>query len=133
MVGVAAFELSHWRPLLLIFPNTFEYFFIAYELLRTRDPTRASARYWILWAAGIWIFIKLPQEWWIHIAQLDVTDPIRKYAWLVPIVAAVVGAAVLVYFKWIKPRRSATDFPFRFAADELPPGDELPLNGVGSC
>ena len=30
LVGVLAFELTQWRPLLLIFPNTFEYFFIAY-------------------------------------------------------------------------------------------------------
>src|SRR4051812_31471032 len=29
LIGVTAFELTDWRPLLLIFPNTFEYFFIA--------------------------------------------------------------------------------------------------------
>src|SRR3954452_24403577 len=28
LVGVVAFELTDWRPLLMIFPNTFEYFFI---------------------------------------------------------------------------------------------------------
>ena len=28
-------------------------------------------------AAFIWIFIKLPQEWWIHVAQLDATDTIK--------------------------------------------------------
>ena len=99
LVGATLFELTHWRALLLIFPNTFEYFFIAYELLRTRDPARASARYWILWAAGIWIFIKIPQEWWVHVAQLDVTDTIRKYPWLVPIVVAVVAAAAYGYFE----------------------------------
>jgi hypothetical protein len=26
----------------------------------------------------IWVFIKLPQEWWIHIAQLDMTDFIKE-------------------------------------------------------
>ena len=31
LVGVVAFELTQIRALLLIFPNTFEYFFIAYE------------------------------------------------------------------------------------------------------
>ena len=41
LVGVVAFELTDWRPLLLIFPNTFEYFFIAYEIVRLRwNPTR---------------------------------------------------------------------------------------------
>ena len=29
-------------------------------------------------AASIWIFIKLPQEWWLHIAQLDVTDFLKE-------------------------------------------------------
>jgi hypothetical protein len=32
LVGVALFELTQLRMLLLIFPNTFEYFFIFYEL-----------------------------------------------------------------------------------------------------
>ena len=47
LVGVAAFELSHWRPLLLIFPNTFEYFFIAYEAVRLLwNPARVRLRFW---------------------------------------------------------------------------------------
>ena len=29
-------------------------------------------------AAFIWIFIKLPQEYWIHVAQLDTTDLIKE-------------------------------------------------------
>jgi len=28
--------------------------------------------------ACIWIFIKLPQEWWIHIAQLDFTGFMKE-------------------------------------------------------
>ena len=39
LVGVVAFELSQVRALLLVFPNTFEYFFIAYEAWRTRWQT----------------------------------------------------------------------------------------------
>ena len=43
LVGVLAFELTDARAMLLIFPNTFEYFFIAYEVLRLRfDPARWS-------------------------------------------------------------------------------------------
>ena len=39
LVGVVAFELLQSRALLLVFPNTFEYFFIAYETVRSRwDP-----------------------------------------------------------------------------------------------
>ena len=35
-------------------------------------------------AAVIWIFIKLPQEWWIHIAQLDFTDFMKETVFGVP-------------------------------------------------
>jgi hypothetical protein len=67
---------------LLIFPNTFEYFFIAYEGVRTLwRPTRLTRRQLIIGAATIWIFIKLPQEWWIHIAQLDATEEIVAHRW----------------------------------------------------
>ena len=43
LVGVVAFELTHTRALLLVFPNTFEYFFIAYEAIRSRWRTDAVA------------------------------------------------------------------------------------------
>ncbi len=56
LVGVLLFELTGARLLLLVFANTFEYFFIAYELVRTRwDPRRYGLRWWLLMAAGIWI------------------------------------------------------------------------------
>jgi hypothetical protein len=79
LVGVVAFELTDTRALLLIFPNTFEYFFIAYEAVRLAwNPDRISHRHVIGLAAFIWIFIKLPQEWWIHIAQNDFTDFMKE-------------------------------------------------------
>ena len=31
LIGVTLFELTEWRPLLILFPNTFEYFFIFIE------------------------------------------------------------------------------------------------------
>ena len=78
LVGVTLFELTHMRPLLLIFPNTFEYFFIFYEAVRLKwDPLVLTKEKLITAAALIWIFIKLPQEYWIHIAKLDTTDWIR--------------------------------------------------------
>jgi hypothetical protein len=78
LVGVTLFELWHWRPLLLIFPNTFEYFFIFYEAYRLRwDAIRMTKKVAIGAAAFIWIVIKLPQEYWIHIAQLDTTDLLK--------------------------------------------------------
>ena len=53
LVGVVAFELTEERALLVIFPNTFEFFFIAYEGLRTRwDPDRGQAASGCTWRAG---------------------------------------------------------------------------------
>ena len=78
LVGVALFELTRLRPLLLIFPNTFEYFFFFYEAYRLRwDPQRMTRKLLIGAAALIWMVIKLPQEYWLHIAQTDTTDWIK--------------------------------------------------------
>lgn len=78
LVGVAIFEFLQLRPLLLIFPNTFEYFFIFYETIRLKwDPKVLTKKKLISAAALIWVFVKIPQEYWIHVAQLDTTDWIR--------------------------------------------------------
>ncbi len=121
LVGVLLFELTGARILLLVFANTFEYFFIAYELVRSRwDPRRYALRWWLLVAAGIWVFIKLPQEYWIHIAQLDLTDTIRDVPWFAPalVVALLALAAVLWFVVW--PRLDRPDWPLRLVADPLP-------------
>ncbi|TDT17986.1 hypothetical protein BDK89_3600 [Ilumatobacter fluminis] len=117
LVGVVAFELTQVRALLLVFPNTFEYFFICYEVVRLAwNPDRLSHRQVIGLAAFIWIFVKLPQEWWIHIAQLDFTDfmkedvfgvevdtswgtAIGENLWFVALMAVVVVVVVLVVRK----------------------------------
>ncbi|MDQ2850186.1 MAG: hypothetical protein M3Y49_05510 [Actinomycetota bacterium] len=94
LVGTVMFELSDAGWLLLIFPNTFEYFFMAYEVVRTRwDPTRMSRRALLLLAASIWIFVKLPQEWWIHVAKLDFTDQAEAHGWILPVVIGLVMIA----------------------------------------
>jgi len=86
LVGVVAFELLGYRWLLLVFPNTFEYFFIAYEAIRLKwDPSRLSRRGILGLAAFIWIVIKAPQEWWIHVAQLDFTDFMKEDVFGVPV------------------------------------------------
>ncbi len=116
LVGVLIFELSQWRPALLIFPNTFEYFFIAYEGVRTLwRPTRLTRRQLIIGAAAIWIFIKLPQEWWIHIAQLDATDEIAAH----PVIATLLftALAVLIVAAVIWGRRNLPAPDWRFCLD----------------
>jgi hypothetical protein len=139
LVGVVAFELSQIRALLLVFPNTFEYFFDAYEAVRIRwDPRRMSRRLVIGIAAFIWIFIKLPQEWWIHVAQLDATDLIKEKifgvpkdaSWLEafaarPLVPVVVVVAVVVFVVvawWVITRKlPPADRPLTFNADSNQP------------
>ena len=78
LVGVLAFETTGWRWLLFLFPNAFEYYFIFYEAIRTRwTPARLRPRFYLVSASVIWI-LKLPQEYWIHIAKLDVTDEVKQ-------------------------------------------------------
>ncbi|MCA9868548.1 MAG: hypothetical protein KIS95_14260 [Anaerolineae bacterium] len=78
LAGVALFELSGWRVLLFIFPNTFEYFFIWYEtVVLWRNPRRLPRAAVVGAAATIWLIIKLPQEFWLHIARLDLTDVLK--------------------------------------------------------
>ena len=134
LVGVVLFELLDNRAILLIFPNTFEYFFIAYEAVRCMwDPTRLRKRQVYLTVAFIWIFIKLPQEWWLHIAQLDFTDfmkvdvfgttpdtswstALSQNWWFVALMAV---AAVLIAFgiSRLRTRLPAPDWSFTFAVD----------------
>ncbi len=146
LVGVVAFELTQVRALLFIFPNTFEYFWDFIEAVRLRwDWKRIGTWTAIISAAAIWIFIKLPQEWWIHIAQKDMTDAIKETlfgveataSWgeaisnrpgvLIAAVAAVVILLFVIY--WIVTRKAPpVDHGLRLKADPLPPecqGSEL--------
>lgn len=121
LVGVLLFELFQARALLLVFPNVFEYFFIAYETLRSRwDPARRTTRSWLVLAATIWVVVKLPQEWWIHVAQLDFTDAVSEERWLVPVIGGLLVVAVRVHARAVRPRLGSPDWPRRLAADPLP-------------
>ena len=120
LVGVVAFELTGARALLLIFPNTFEYFFIAYEAVRTRwEPSRLSPRTVIVLAAAIWIGVKLPQEWWIHIAQLDLTDVMGDHSWALPMIIGVLLASLAVVYSQRR-RIPMSDWTFSFDVDTHP-------------
>ena len=114
LVGVVAFELTG-RGLLLFFPNTFEYFFIAYEAVRTRwDPLR--------W--GLVLGDRRRRDLGVRQAAAGVLDP-RGAAGLhghdpgralVPsgaVVAVLALLAVLCFF--VRPRLAAADWARRFA------------------
>ena len=135
LTGVLLFEITGVRALLIIFPNTFEYFFIAYEVVRLWwKPERLSHRQIIGTAAAIWIFIKLPQEWWIHIAQLDFTDfmkedvfgvssdtswgdAIGENLWFVGLVGLVV-VGVVVGVRKLRPKLPPPDWSFTMDIDD---------------
>ena len=134
LVGVLLFELTGARALLIIFPNTFEYFFIAYEFVRLWwNPARLTRRQVLTTAAMIWIFIKLPQEWWLHIAQLDFTDfmkedvfgvtvdtswadAISENLWFVVLLAVVV-ALLAIAISRLRTTLPAPDHAFSFDVD----------------
>ena len=135
LLGVLLFELFDVRALLIIFPNTFEYFFIAYEVIRLWwNPERLTRRQVIGLAAVIWVFIKLPQEWWIHIAQLDFTDFMKEDVFGVPAASswgtaigenlwfvgliAVVGIAIGFGVREIARRAPRPDWSFNMDVDK---------------
>jgi hypothetical protein len=152
LVGVALFELTHLRPLLLIFPNTFEYFFIFYEVYRLRwDPKRMTKKLLIGAAALIWIVIKLPQEYWIHIGQIDTTDWIKTslfgvpadtswseifQAWPGVFLAAFAAVALILVAAWwlARQRLPPADRTLAFSADAYQPAftTEQVRNAVAS-
>jgi hypothetical protein len=120
-VGVVLFELSGMRALLLVFTNAFEYYFIAYEAVRTRwSVARIAFASWLVVAAAIWVFVKLPQEYWIHIAQLDFTDAVRDVGWFLPLLLGLAGVAALVLWKLVWPRVPASDHRLCVEADPVP-------------
>lgn len=121
LVGVVLFELTHARALLLVFPNTFEYFFIAYETVRARwSPAALALSWWISAAALIWVVVKLPQEWWIHVAQLDVTEFLDAHRWVIVLLFLVlVGGAALVRYA-VLPRLPRADWDWRLRPEPLP-------------
>jgi hypothetical protein len=128
MVGVVLFELLHIRAILLIFPNTFEYFFDFYEAVRLRwNPIRMTKRLVIGSAAFIWIFIKLPQEYWIHVAQLDTTDLIREYPIAAAIIAVVAVVALIAAYKIIWPKLPPKEWKLEFDVDKRP---DVPMDQV---
>jgi hypothetical protein len=120
LVGNVLFELLQSRAMLLLFPNTFEFFFIAYEAIRLRyDPARVPARVWLLIAAGLWVFVKLPQEYWIHVAKRDFTDTVAEHPWVGIACALVVLGVLAAGWFLVRPRLPPAS-RHRLGADPLP-------------
>lgn len=114
LVGALLFELTGNRALLLVFPNTFEYFFIAYEIYALRwNPNHISRKAMIGAVAIIWVGIKLPQEYWIHIAQRDASDFLVAHPPLIAVLAVLI-VLLIVGTRWALTHR-------------LPPAERRPV------
>jgi hypothetical protein len=122
LVGVVIFEQTQIRPVLFLFPNTFEYFFDTYEAIRTRwDPRRLARNLLLGIAAFIWIVFKLPQEFAIHVAEIDTTDTIAKAPWIIVVALAALVVVALVVWRLVVPRLRPADYPFTLDADSHQP------------
>jgi hypothetical protein len=122
LVGALLFELTGLRAVLLFFPNVFEYYFIAYEVLRLRwNPVRLQPVLLLGMASAIWVFIKVPQEYWIHIAQRDVTDTIDELV----VRAAGTGweTVIRLWPLWLALVVLVAALAVRWALRRLPPPD----------
>gem|GEM_PF-191251 len=121
LFGMLLFELSQARWLLFVFPNTFEYFFLFIELCRLRwDQRRFGWTLSIAAAALIWVFVKLPQEWWIHLARRDFTDAVSAHPWVVIPIAGVVVAVAAAAWWVVRYKAAPADHRPRLRADPLP-------------
>ena len=83
VVGVVAFELTDWRPLLFIFPNLFENWFL---FVAGRDRFMPSYRLDSIRRVVTWLVIlyipKFGQEYLLHIVQANPWDWIkRQFGW----------------------------------------------------
>ena len=126
LIGVTLFEIIQFRPFLLIFPNTFEYFFIFYEIARLKwDPTRYTTQFLVWSVVLIWVVIKLPQEFVIHIAQIDTTDWFNanvlsedssNSTWYI-LAFVFLGAVLVVAARWLIRRVPPADWRLSFSAD----------------
>jgi hypothetical protein len=78
VVGVALFELTNWRPLLLIFPNLFENWFLFVLVVWTFFPgvNLDTWRRCLRWLAVLYI-PKLGQEYLLHVAEAQPWDWIK--------------------------------------------------------
>ena len=69
--------------------------------------------------SSIWVFIKLPQEFWIHVAQLDFTEVVAANP-AVAVILGVVVAMIVVFVGRRRPDLPPPDWPPSLAVDAHP-------------
>jgi hypothetical protein len=136
LFGVALFALVGDHRLLFLFPAVFEFYFIIYETVRVRwIAERLTGSDLLLMAALAWM-LKLPQEYWLHVARRGTTawterniyrvHPSTGLLLLIPAVLALVGALVVLgrfLLRWLPPADHSRRFDankYDSAAQQLP-------------
>jgi hypothetical protein len=77
-LGVALFEATQTRALLLVFPNLFENFYLAYLLLLRFAPQWALTPPRLAWLLIALLIPKLAQEYLLHFAEVQPWDWIKR-------------------------------------------------------
>ena len=120
LIGTALFEVTNLRLLLFIFPNVFEYFFIFYEIIRLKwDPLVLTKNKLVTVTVLIWLFVKIPQEYWIHIAEMGTIDWIKEDPSNTTILVAW-AAVLLLMAAWLLRDLPPARKGFSFAAGPIP-------------
>lgn len=78
VIGVILLEITNWRPVLFVFPNLFEHWFL-FVLIRNRWFPKLRLDTWK--QVALWLFIlyipKLGQEYLLHVAEAQPWDWIK--------------------------------------------------------
>ena len=115
------FELLDSRAMLLLFPNTFEFFFIVYEVIRA--ALRALARSAAPLArdrGGLWVFVKLPRSTGSISRSATSPRPCRTTRGSASLCALFVLALVAVFAVRRPAAAARARRGWRIAADPLP-------------
>jgi hypothetical protein len=86
------------------------------------QPSRSPARFWLATAVLLWVLVKLPQEYWTHVEQGDLSEATADH----PVIGVVCVSVVLclgVALGLVRTRLPVPDRNWRIAADPL--GSEL--------
>ena len=70
--------------------------------------------------------VKLPQEYWLHVAQLDVTEQIAEHRWIIGLLIVVVLGLALAFQKLVRPRLWPPDWSWKFRPEPLPEAIDEP-------
>lgn len=119
IMGTMLFEIMEIRALLVVFPNTFEFFFIFYHAVSLRwNENRLSRRNLLTTAAFIWVGIKIPQEYWLHIVQRDTTDFLLEHPSLIGLIVAIAVLIVAVLWWLVTTALPPADHAFSFSTPD---------------